>query len=65
MADTPLVFFAERGFTLDFHVLDGLTRADLRSVRDPAFVIHGYSSAADPHAAALQAAERWREEQAG
>ena len=65
MVETPLVFLAERGFTLDFHVSDGLTWADLRSVKDPAFVIHGYSRAADPHAAALRAAERWRQEQAG
>ena len=65
MAETPLVFLAERGFTLDFHVSDGLTSADLRAVRDPAFVIHGYSRARDPHAAALRAVERWRQEQDG
>ncbi len=40
-------------------------RADLRAVKDPAFVIHRYSRAGDPHEAALAAAERWRHEQAG
>jgi len=65
MAETPLVFLAERGFTLDFHVAEGLTWADLRAVKDPAFVIHRYSRAEDPHAAALRAVERWRQEQDG
>jgi len=65
MAETPLVFLAQRGFTLDFHVSDGDTRADLRAVKDPAFVIRGYSRAQDPHAAALRAVERWRQEQDG
>lgn len=65
MAETPLVFLAQQGFTLDFHVADGLTWADLRAVKDPAFVIHRYSRAVDPHEAALAAAERWRHEQAG
>ena len=65
MAETPLVFLAERGFTLDFHVSEGLTWADLRAVKDPALVIHRYSRAEDPHAAALRAVERWRQEQDG
>lgn len=63
MTDTPLAFLAQRGLTLDFHVADGHTSADLRSLADPAFVIHGYSLAEDPQAAAARAAERWRAEQ--
>jgi hypothetical protein len=64
MSETPLVFFAERGFTLDFHVEDDVTWADLRSVREPALVIQRYSRAGDPHAAALRAEQRWQDEQA-
>jgi hypothetical protein len=64
MSETPLVFFAERGFTLDFHVDDDVTWADLRSVLEPALVIHRYSRAGDPHAAALRAEQRWHNEQA-
>jgi hypothetical protein len=64
MSETPLVFFAERGFTLDFHVEDDVTWADLRSVHEPALVIHRYSRARDPHAAALRAEQRWHDERA-
>jgi hypothetical protein len=63
MRETPLVFLAERGLTLEFHETDGLTWADLRSLADPSFVIHHYSRAGDTQAAALLAAERWRSEQ--
>jgi microcystin degradation protein MlrC len=63
MRETPLAFLAERGLTLDFHVTDGFTWADLRSLADPSFVIHRYSRAGDTHAAAQLAAERWRSEQ--
>jgi hypothetical protein len=63
MSDTPLAFLAERGLTLDFHDDEGFTWADLRSLADPAFVIHRYSRAGDTHAAARLAAERWRSEQ--
>ena len=65
MSDTPLAFLAERGFTLDFHLDDGVTWADLRSIRDPGFRISRYSGARDPHAAAVRAVARWREEQPG
>ncbi len=61
--ETPLGFLADHGLTLDFHVADGSTRADLRSLADPAFVIHGYSLASDTATAAALAAERWRAEQ--
>ena len=64
MPDTPLAFLAERGLTLEFH--DGRRRhagPHLRSLADPAFVIHGYSRADDTQAAAALAAERWRREQ--
>ena len=63
MRETPLVFLAERGLTLEFHDTDGFTWADLRSLADPSFVIHHYSRAGDTQAAALLAAERWRAEQ--
>jgi hypothetical protein len=63
MSETPLAFLAERGLTLDFRLGEGVTWADLRSVADPAFVIHGYSRAEDPLQAAHQAAARWRAEQ--
>jgi hypothetical protein len=64
MSETPLVFFAERGFTLDFHVEDDVIWADLRSVNEPALVIRRYSRASDAHAPALRAEQRWHYEQA-
>ena len=60
MFETPLPFLAERGLTLDFHVADGFTWTDLRSLADPGFVIHRYSRARDT---AELAAKRWRSEQ--
>lgn len=63
MADTPLAFLAQCGLTLEFQLADGVTWAHLRSLADPAFVIHGYSSGGDTQAAAALAAERWRREQ--
>jgi microcystin degradation protein MlrC len=65
MPETPLAFLAERGLTLDFHVDEGFTWADLRSLADPLFVIHRYSRASDTHVAACLAAERWQTEQRG
>jgi hypothetical protein len=62
MTEAPLSFLAARGFTLEFHVEDGRTWADLRSLSDPMLVIRRFSGGADVPAAARLAAERWCEE---